>query len=57
MTRPLRIEYAEAHYHVTTRGNERKAIFRDDTAMKSLRTSMRQARQGKWQKYEQVFGR
>jgi hypothetical protein len=25
--------------------------------MKSLRTSMRQARQGKWLKYEEVFGR
>jgi len=31
MTLPLRIEYAVAHYHVTSRGNERKAIFRDDT--------------------------
>ena len=31
MARPLRIEYEGAHYHVTTRGNERKAIFRDDT--------------------------
>ena len=30
MARPLRIEYAGAHYHVTSRGNERKAIFRDD---------------------------
>ena len=29
MARPLRIEYEGAHYHVTTRGNERKAIFRD----------------------------
>ena len=29
--RPLRIEYAGAHYHVTSRGKERKAIFRDDT--------------------------
>ena len=29
MARPLRIEYQGAHYHVTTRGNERKAIFRD----------------------------
>ena len=24
------MEYEGAHYHVTTRGNERKAIFRDD---------------------------
>ena len=31
MTRPLRIEYAGAHYHVTSRRNERKAIFRNDT--------------------------
>ena len=30
MARPLRIEYAGAHYHVTSRGNERKSIFRDD---------------------------
>ena len=30
MARPLRIEYAGTHYHVTSRGNERKSIFRDD---------------------------
>ena len=30
MTRPLRIEYPGAVYHVTTRGNEKKAIFKDD---------------------------
>ena len=30
MTRPLRIQYEDALYHVTCRGNERKAIFRDD---------------------------
>ncbi len=30
MARPLRIQYAGAVYHVTGRGNERKAIFRDD---------------------------
>ncbi len=30
MARPLRIEYPEAFYHVTSRGNERKAIFRND---------------------------
>ena len=27
MTRPLRIEYPGAYYHVTSRGNERKNIF------------------------------
>ena len=27
MSSPLRIEYAGALYHVTSRGNERKAIY------------------------------
>ena len=30
MARPLRIEYPEAWYHVTSRGSERGEIFRDD---------------------------
>jgi putative transposase len=30
MARPLRIEYDGALYHITSRGNERKAIFRED---------------------------
>jgi len=30
MARPLRIEYDGALYHVTSRGNNRKPIFRDD---------------------------
>ena len=30
MARPLRISYPGAVYHVTARGNERKAIVRDD---------------------------
>ena len=30
MTRPLRIEYPEAVYHVTSRGNARNKIFRDE---------------------------
>ncbi len=30
MTRPLRIEYPGAVYHVTSRGNEKKTIFKDD---------------------------
>src|SRR6266540_2691259 len=37
MARPLRIEYGGAHYHVTSRGNERKAIFRDDTDRDEVR--------------------
>jgi REP element-mobilizing transposase RayT len=31
MARPLRIERPGGRYHVTARGNERKAIFRDDS--------------------------
>jgi putative transposase len=30
MSRPLRLEYAGAFWHVTARGNERREIFRDD---------------------------
>jgi REP element-mobilizing transposase RayT len=30
MARPLRVQYPGALYHVTGRGNERKAIFKDD---------------------------
>ncbi len=31
MARPLRIEYPGAFYHVTSRGNERKDIFKTDS--------------------------
>ena len=34
MARPLRIEYDGALYHVTSRGNERKAIFKNDSDRK-----------------------
>ena len=30
MTRPLRIEYPGAVYHITSRGNEKKPVFKDD---------------------------
>ena len=30
MARPLRIEYSGAVYHITSRGNEKKPIFKDD---------------------------
>ena len=36
MARPLRIEYPGAHYHVTSRGNERKNIFRDNEDRKKF---------------------
>ena len=31
-------------------------ILSDEKTIKSLRTSMRQARKGKWLKYDEVFG-
>jgi REP element-mobilizing transposase RayT len=31
MARPLRIQYPDAVYHVTCRGNEKQSIFRDDS--------------------------
>lgn len=31
MGRPLRIEYHDAFYHITTRGNDIQNIFRDNT--------------------------
>ncbi|MDO9105289.1 MAG: hypothetical protein Q7U57_10040 [Methylovulum sp.] len=30
MSRPLRLEFAGALYHVTSRGNEKKPIYLDD---------------------------
>jgi putative transposase len=36
MSRPLRIEYAEAIYHITSRGNARMSIFKDDKDRRML---------------------
>ncbi len=36
MTRPLRIEYSGAFYHITSRGNEKKNIFKNETDYKKL---------------------
>lgn len=36
MARPLRIEFPGAVYHVTSRGNERRSIFRSDTDRKAF---------------------
>jgi REP element-mobilizing transposase RayT len=42
MSRPLRIEYDGALYHVTTRGNERKPIFKDDGDRQLFLTTLAQ---------------
>jgi len=36
MARPLRIQYPDAYYHVTCRGNERRKIFRGEQDRKSF---------------------
>jgi REP element-mobilizing transposase RayT len=36
MARPLRIEFAGALYHLTSRGNERRTIFRSDRDRKAF---------------------
>ncbi len=36
MARPLRIEFPGALYHVTSRGNARQRVFRDDEGREML---------------------
>ena len=36
MARPLRIEYTGAFYHITSRGNERKNIFKNEYDFKKF---------------------
>ncbi len=43
MARPIRVEYADAVYHVTARGNERKAIYRDDADRQRFLETVEQA--------------
>ena len=40
MTRALRIQLADSFYHITCRGNERKAIYRDDTDRQAFLTKL-----------------
>jgi REP element-mobilizing transposase RayT len=41
MARPLRIEYAGAVYHVTSRGNARRPIFKDDKDRESFLNTLK----------------
>lgn len=43
MARPLRIEFPGALHHVTSRGNERRSIFRDDVDRRMFLTFLGQA--------------
>lgn len=40
MARPLRIEFAGAYYHVTSRGDRREAIYEDDTDRQSFLSTL-----------------
>lgn len=43
MARPLRIQFPGAVYHVTARGNERRAIYRDDTDRRRFLATLAEA--------------
>lgn len=43
MARPIRVEFPGAVYHVTARGNERRAIFRDDVDRQRFLETLAQA--------------
>jgi putative transposase len=40
MARPLRIEYPEAVYHITSRGNEKKPVYKDDRDRDNFLTTL-----------------
>lgn len=43
MARPLRIEFENAFYHITSRGNERKPLFSDDADYEKILSCFEQA--------------
>ncbi|MBL7178499.1 MAG: transposase [Desulfobacteraceae bacterium] len=43
MSRPLRIQYPGAWYHVTCRGNERAPIYQDDRDKKRFLTTLEES--------------
>lgn len=45
MSRPLRIQYPGAVYHVTCRGNERKEIFKDDSDRKRFLETLHRSKE------------
>ncbi len=46
MSRPVRVEFPDACYHVTARGNERRAIFKDDADRAMFVATLAEAVQG-----------
>jgi REP element-mobilizing transposase RayT len=49
MSRPLRIEYPRGFYHVTSRGNERKAVFLCDLDREQFLSYIQVARERDWE--------
>ena len=43
MPRPVRVEYPDAVYHLTARGNERRAIYRQDDDRRAFLATLGQA--------------
>ncbi len=43
MRRPVRVEYPDAVYHVTARGNERRAIYRQDDDRRAFLATLGEA--------------
>ena len=46
MSRPLRLEFEGAVYHVLARGNERRYVFRDDRDREKYLERLRHYREG-----------
>lgn len=52
MSRPLRVEFPGAHYHVTARGNARQEVFLDDDDRRAfLKLLAKEVRQQGWRLY------
>ena len=59
MARPLRIAYPGAFYHITSRGNERKDIFKSqrDRDLNPVRAKMvDRPEQYRWSSYQYYIG-
>jgi putative transposase len=53
MSRPLRLEFEGAFWHITSRGNERKDIFRqDDDRLEFLSLLATAVKRFRWRRHE-----
>ena len=57
MAKPLRIEFAGALYHLTSRGDRREAIYEDDVALNPVRAGMvALSEEWPWSSYRAMAG-